>query len=52
MLKNGKVHRKLSNNLIKWVVPRGNRWQICKLCHDDLGHFGIEKTLAKIQDNY
>jgi len=22
--------------------------QICKLCHDDIGHLGVEKTLAAI----
>ena len=45
------VHRKL-DILYRWVVPRAICWQIVKLCHDDLGHFGIEKTLAKIQENY
>ena len=29
-----------------------SRWQICKLCHDDNGHFGLEKTLKEIQENY
>lgn len=52
VLKEGKVHRKLDGGAIKWLVPRANRWQICKLCHDDIGHFGFEKTLAKIKENY
>lgn len=51
ILKDDKVYRKLGNKA-KWVVPKQNRWQICKLCHDDIGHFGLEKTLAKIQENY
>lgn len=46
-----KIHRRVGNSL-KWVVPRANRWQICKLCHDDIGHFEFEKTLAKIKENY
>jgi transposase InsO family protein len=50
-LRDGKLHRKVDNGC-KWVVPRANRWQICKLCHDDIGHFGLEKTLAKIKENY
>jgi hypothetical protein len=50
-LRVGKLHSKVDNGC-KWVVPRANRWQICKLCHDDIGHFGLEKTLAKIKENY
>jgi len=26
--------------------------QICRLCHDDAGHFSIEKTLERIKRNY
>lgn len=52
IIKDGKLFRKIDKNNVKWVVPKANRWQICKLCHDDIGHFGVEKTLAKIQENY
>jgi ribosomal protein L21E len=51
-LKDGLVYRKCENGLIKWLVPKVNRWQICRLCHDEMGHFGVDKTLAKIQENY
>lgn len=37
---------------VRWVVPKGARWQICKLNHDNIGHFGIEKTLERIKNNY
>ncbi|KAJ8943056.1 hypothetical protein NQ317_007787 [Molorchus minor] len=52
IIKEGKVHRKFSDGSTKWLVPKSSRWQICKLCHDDMGHFGLEKTLSKIQENY
>lgn len=51
-LKDGKVYRKLQNGKLAWVVPKGCRWQICKLYHDEMGHFALEKTIKKIQENY
>ena len=37
---------------IRWVVPKGARWQLCRLNHDDIGHFGVEKTLERIKKSY
>lgn len=37
---------------LRWVVPRGARWQICKLNHDDIGHFAYEKTYDRIRKSY
>lgn len=34
-------------NNIRWVVPKGARWQLCRLNHDEIGHFGVEKTLEE-----
>lgn len=34
------------------MVPRGARWQLLKANHDDIGHFGYDKTLARIKTNY
>lgn len=51
-LKNGRVYRVIGNNQIRWVVPRGSRWQILKSNHDDVGHFGFDKTLKRIQSFY
>lgn len=51
-LKNGRVYRKTEDGSKRWLVPKSNRWQICKLCHDDIGHFGVDKTISKIQENY
>lgn len=43
-LKNDRVYRIVGED-IKWLVPQGVRWQILKMNHDDLGHWGFEKTL-------
>lgn len=33
-------------------MPKGVRWQILNQNHDDIGHFGTDKTLARIKDSY
>lgn len=48
-VKNGKVFRVVEEDKLRWVVPRGSLWQILKANHDDVGHFGIEKTLDRIR---
>lgn len=50
-LKNGVVFRKTVNGN-KWVVPKMSRFHIVKMCHDDRGHFAVEKTLNLIQQSY
>lgn len=37
---------------VRWVVPKGARWQVCKMNHDDIGHVGFEKTLERIKRLY
>lgn len=39
-------------NNIRWAVPKGARWQICRLNHDEIGHLGAEKTLERIKKTY
>lgn len=51
-LVNGRVYRVLDDSSIRWLVPRGARWQLLKANHDDIGHFGYDKTLARIKANY
>lgn len=54
-LKDGKVYRLVGpegEKSMRWVVPKGVRWQIAKMNHDDIGHFGFEKTLHRIQQSY
>lgn len=50
-LKNGRVYRIVGED-IKWLVPKGVRWQILKMNHDDVGHCGFDKTLQRIRKNY
>jgi len=38
---------KLIDGKTKWVVPKGVRWQILRMNHDNAGHFGFEKTLSR-----
>ncbi|KAG6439129.1 hypothetical protein O3G_MSEX000509, partial [Manduca sexta] len=50
-LKNNRVYRVVEDE-IKWLVPKGVRWQILKMNHDDVGHCGYDKTLQRIRKNY
>lgn len=51
ILKNNRLYKK-HNDTLKWVVPKCARFQLCKLNHDEIGHFSIEKTLNKIQKDF
>lgn len=35
----------------KWAVPKAARRQVVEICHDEVGHFGLDKTMRKIGDN-
>lgn len=50
-LKNGRIYRVVGEDL-KWLVPKGVRWQIVKKNHDDVGHCGFDKTLERIRKHY
>lgn len=52
VLKKNKLYRRLPERKEAWVVPKNARMQICRLCHDDAGHLGVEKTIERIQRNY
>lgn len=45
------MYRSIDNKL-KWVVPRGVKWQILRMNHDNAGHFGFEKTLSRIRESF
>lgn len=51
IVKNNKLFR-VVNNELKWVVPKSARFQLCKLNHDDIGHFSLEKTFHKISKDF
>lgn len=52
LIRDDKVYRRLDGTTNAWVVPRNARLQICRLCHDDAGHLGLEKTLERIKRSY
>lgn len=54
VIKNNKLFRCVEGDKenLRWVVPKGARWQLCKRNHDDIGHVGFEKTLDRIKKNY
>lgn len=49
-LRNGRVYR-IKPLGVQWVVPQGFRNQIARSAHDQMGHFGTEKT-KKICEKY
>lgn len=51
VVKNHALHRKVGEEL-RLVVPKDARWQICRANHDEVGHFGLSKTLERIQSRY
>jgi Integrase zinc binding domain len=51
MAKNERVFRIEEGNTM-WVVPSAIRWRVVKSCHDDVGHFGVEKTINLLKANY
>jgi hypothetical protein len=54
VLRDNKLFRCIGGDkeCLRWVVPKGARWQICKRNHDDIGHVGFEKTLQRIKNTY
>lgn len=48
MIKGGYVYKILDEGL-RWLVPKGCRWQVLRMNHDEVGHFGFEKTLSRIR---
>lgn len=52
LLKDNKLFRRVDGDQLKWVVPKGARWQICYQNHDEIGHFSLDKTLSKIKKRF
>ena len=50
-LKKNRLYRRVLDEL-KFVVPNSMRWRIVKSCHDDMGHFGLDKTIHRISENF
>lgn len=54
VIKDNKLFKCIEGNKedLRWVVPKGARWQVCRINHDEIGHFGVEKTLDRIKKSY
>lgn len=54
LIKDNKLFKCLNGDKtnIRWVVPKGARWQVCRMNHDDIGHVGSEKTLERMKKHY
>lgn len=50
-LRNGRIYRRTAKGLL-FIIPRGMRHQVLKSAHDDLGHFGTEKTFRTLSEKY
>lgn len=51
VLKNNRLFKKTKDG-IRFVVPCGLRWRVIKSSHDDVGHSGFERTLARVKKMY
>lgn len=54
-VKNDKLYRivkKKDSVRLLWVVPKSVRWQIVRSNHDEVGHFGFDKTYDRIRKVY
>lgn len=50
-LRNGRIYRITARGLL-WVVPREMRQHMVRAAHDEMGHFGVEKTLHRLCQHY
>ena len=55
LLKNGLVYQKvqLKNHpqpILQFVLPESFVCKVILACHDDSGHFGMERTLGLLKD--
>lgn len=47
-LENSRICRK-TDNTEKWVVPKEVIWRVIQASHDDMGHYGVDKTLCHVR---
>lgn len=51
LLEKHRLYRKTKNGL-RLVIPKAIRWRIAKYCHDDIGHYGLEKSLSRVEQTF
>ena len=50
VLKNKSLYRKTKD--AELAIPKAVRWRIAKYCHYDVGHYGLEKSLERVQQKF
>lgn len=50
-LRRSKIYRKTAYGS-RAVIPKGARWQILRMNHDDIGHFALDKTYELIASKF
>lgn len=50
-LQSNRLYRKTQNGP-RLVVPNAIRWRILKHCHDDIGHYGLDKTFERVNQTF
>lgn len=50
-IQENRLYRLYGGKLL-YIVPKTVRWRNVKYCHDDMGHFGVEKTLQRIYEHF
>lgn len=50
-LQKHRLYRKTAEGS-RWVVPQAVVWRVVKGAHDDVGHFGLDKTLERVKATF
>lgn len=51
ILENNRIYRKIEGEK-RWVVPQGTVWKVIRGSHDDMGHFGFDKTIRHLKKHF
>lgn len=50
-IKNHRLYRRTEKGL-RFLVSKAVRWRVVQHCHDKMGHFGLEKTISRVEENF
>lgn len=51
VVKDNRLYRKVNDEFL-FYVPKGIRGRVVKSCHDDMGHFALERSLSALRSLY
>ena len=51
-IKSNRLFKKIDENRLLLVIPRGVRWRVVKLCHNNIGHPGVDGTIKRIAQHF